>query len=103
MIVECVYTSSLAPRTGGWFTDWLPAWKPTSESQLEAAERTILSCKYYYYYTTINVQCVMVSFSTVHVQSPRDVVCLPSPQLRVPRPVCADSGGCGDAESGDGA
>ena len=26
-------------------SDWLPAWKPTSESRLEAAEKVILSCK----------------------------------------------------------
>ncbi|XP_059563532.1 (Lyso)-N-acylphosphatidylethanolamine lipase isoform X4 [Myotis daubentonii] len=35
---------SLCPRPQGWLSSWLPAWRPTSMSQLKNVEAKILQC-----------------------------------------------------------
>ncbi|CAI8016211.1 (Lyso)-N-acylphosphatidylethanolamine lipase [Geodia barretti] len=46
--MSCAATETTVPSINGerrrsWMSDWLPSWRPTSEAQLEEAEKNILS------------------------------------------------------------
>jgi hypothetical protein len=47
---EFIVLSFTLTRRTSWMSDWLPSWRPTSEAQLEEAEKNILSCKHSHYY-----------------------------------------------------